>query len=423
MKNITDLFQQAIGLFSPWFIDHIDFSVEKKQLDVFVDFPKGTLFHYEEKGDESGQKDICGDFPVYDTTEKVWRHLNFFQHECYLHCRVPRLNIGRGKTRVFLPPFTGLSRGFTLLFESLLLQFCKGMTIAEVSRLTQTSAHKLWEMIDRYVSAGRDLSDYVAVCQIGVDETAIARGHHYLTIFVDLLLRSVMFVTEGKDSSTIKAFSRELLQHNGNPESITDVSSDLSPAFIKGVKDYLPQAKITFDKFHVVKLINQAVDEVRRAEVETQPILKYARYSVLKNETNLTSKQRIKRQELLLSKRSLKTVRAMQLRENFQAIYTAPTQEDFVILLKRWYFWATHSRLPAMITVAKTIKTHWSGIVGWYESRINNGIMEGINSLVQAAKSKARGYRTIRNFTNIIYLLKGNLNFAAVNQYYPHVLT
>ena len=108
------------------------------------------------------------------------------------------------------------------------------------------------------------------------------------------------------------------------------------------------------------------------------------------------------------------------MRENFQAVYTAEAKEDFTKLLHKWYYWATHSKLPAMIHVAKTIKHHWDGIVSWYESGINNAVLEGINSLVQAAKAKARGYRTFKNFANIVYLLKGNLNFSAVNLYYPH---
>jgi transposase len=158
---------------------------------------------------------------------------------------------------------------------------------------------------------------------------------------------------------------------------------------------------------------------VRREEAKTQPILKKSRYAVLKNEQNLTDTQKEKREEISLSKLNLKTLRAMHLRENFQAVYAAETKEDFNKLLHKWYYWATHSKLPAMIHVAKTIKRHWDGIVSWYDSGINNAVLEGINSLVQAAKAKARGYRTFKNFANIVYLLKGNLNFSAVNLYYP----
>ena len=417
MFQSTELFQKAIGLATPWYIREVKFTAEEKRLDIYVDFIKGTKFSYietSESGEASG-----GEFPAYDTTQKTWRHLNFFQHECYLHCRVPRIKLTNGKTRIINPPFAGLSNGFTLLFEALLLQLCKGMTIAEAGRLINESAHKIWEMLDRYIQGGRDLSDYAAVKKIGLDETAITRGHHYITLFVDMEKKTVLFVTEGKDSETVKRFVADLENHHGKAINIIQASSDLSPAFIKGMTENLPNAQITFDKFHVIKLINEAVDQVRREEAKTQPILKKARYAILKNEQNLTEAQKEKREEITLSKLNLKTIRAMHMRENFQAVYTAETKEGFTGLLRKWYYWATHSKLPAMIHVAKTIKNHWNGIVSWYDTRINNGVLEGINSLVQAAKAKARGYRTVKNFANIVYLLKGNLNFSAVNLYYP----
>jgi len=417
MVETPEIFQKAIGLATPWYIKEVRFIAEEKRLDIYVDFIKGTKFAYRETP-ESGDV-VAGEYPVYDTTEKIWRHLNFFQHECYLHCRVPRIRLANGKTRIISPPFAGQSNGFTLLFEALLLQLCKGMTIAEVGRLTNESAHKLWEMLDRYIQAGRDLSDYTAVKKIGLDETAITRGHHYITLFVDMEKRAVLYVTAGKGNETVKQFITDFEKHNGKADNITQASSDLSPAFIKGITENLPNAHITFDKFHVIKLINEAVDQVRREEAKTQPILKKSRYAILKNEQNLTETQQEKREEITLSKLNLKTIRAMHMRENFQAVYTAETKEDFTRLLQKWYYWTSHSRLPAMIHVAKTIKRHWDGIVSWYDSGINNAVLEGINSLVQAAKSKARGYRTVKNFANIVYLLKGDLNFSAVNLYYP----
>ena len=113
---------------------------------------------------------------------------------------------------------------------------------------------------------------------------------------------------------------------------------------------------MTFDKFHVIKLINHAVDQVRREEVKTQPILHKARYAVLKNENNLTHTQQEKLQELQLSKLNLKTIRAMHLRENFQAIYQAETKVEFEILLKKWYFWARISDTKRIIPMKPLFK-------------------------------------------------------------------
>ena len=178
--------------------------------------------------------------------------------------------------------------------------------------------------------------------------------------------------------------------HNGSPARISDVSCDMSPAFIKGVEETLPEAKITFDKFHILKLINKAVDQVRREEAVTQPLLTKTRYIFLKNERNLTKSQKETLKELQLPGLRIKSVRALLIRESFQDIYHAATSETFSLLLKKWYFWATHSRLKPIIKAAKTIKTHWDGILEWKRSQINNGLLEGLNSIVQAAKAKAR---------------------------------
>ncbi len=222
------------------------------------------------------------------------------------------------------------------------------------------------------------------------------KGHDYVTLFVDLKERRTTFVAKGKGHETVDAFAEDLNIHNGSPDQISDVSCDMSPAFIKGVRETLPSAKITFDKFHILKLINKAVDQVRREEAVTQPLLKKTRYIFLKNERNLTKSQRETLEELQLSKLRIKSVRALRIRESFQDIYQAETEDAFSLLLNKWYFWATHSRLEPIIKVAKTIKTHWDGILEWKRSHINNGILEGFNSIIQAAKAKARGFSTFK---------------------------
>ncbi|MBT4509103.1 transposase, partial [Desulfobacula sp.] len=150
-------------------------------------------------------------------------------------------------------------------------------------------------------------------------------------------------------------------------------------------------------------------------EVSLQPILTKTRYVLLKNHNNLTKNQKDKLEELKLSKLNLKSIRALHIRENFQEIYKASSEEEFETLLKKWYFWATHSRLEPIIKAAKTIKNHWDGVLEWKKSQINNGILEGLNSIVQAAKAKARGFRTFRNFRIVVFLLTGDLNFKALN--------
>ena len=112
---------------------------------------------------------------------------------------------------------------------------------------------------------------------------------------------------------------------------------------------------------------------------------------------------------------NLKTIRAYNIRQSFQDIYQANTKEELITYLNKWYYWATHSRLDSIIKAAKTIKRHWDGIVKWYESKMNNGILEGLSSVIHATKSKARGYKILKNYKLIVYLLTGKLNFSLVN--------
>jgi transposase len=160
------------------------------------------------------------------------------------------------------------------------------------------------------------------------------------------------------------------------------------------------------------------VDKVRKMEAKGNPLLKNTRFIFLKNRNNLTDKQMKILEDLSLAKLNLKTVRALQIRENFQSIYNAGSKDEFIILLRKWYFWATHSRLQPMIKAAKTIKNHWAGVIKWIESMLSNAILEGLNSVIQAVKARARGFRTFRNFRIIACLVTGKLDFNLVNSYY-----
>lgn len=408
--NMSKLFEAALNIGEPWFISGVDFSAEQKRLEIRVDFTKGTAFKL---------PGIAGEHKAYDTVEKSWRHLNFFEHECYLIARIPRVRTPDNKLHTVDPSWSGFLNGFTLLFEALILQLATSMPVHELSRIIKVSDHKIWAILDKYVDKARELEDYASVEKIGMDETSIAKGHSYITLVVDLETRRTIFVTEGKDANTVARFKEDFTHHGGDVNLITDVSCDMSQAFIKGVRDNLPNAEITFDKFHILKLINEAVDKVRRAEAATNPLLKGTRYIFMKNEANLTVKQKQEKEALCISKQNLKSLRALNIRETFQQIYSADNVGAFTSMLKKWYYWATHSKLEPIKQVAYTIKRHWYGVIKWKESQINNGILEGLNSVVQAAKRKARGYK-LKHFKTISYLLTGNLNFTKLNpNFYP----
>ena len=407
----------ALNVTDPWFVSDLKFDADNKRLDIYIDFKKGSTFSYI---DPKSKEEFAG-LKVHDTKDKRWRHLNFFEHECYLHTRVPRVKLPNNKIKLISTPWEGLSNGFTLLFEALLVQLCQAMPVNRVASITKTSDDKLWSMLGSYIDTTRQEENFEGIDAVGLDKTSRAKGHEYITLFVDLQKRRTIFITEGKDNLTVARFAYDFQNHNGSIEAIKDVSCDMSPAFIKGVKENLPNAKITFDKFHILKIINEAVDKVRKEEVGINKLLKGTRYIWLKNYHNLTIKQKEKLDEFTMSSMNTKTLRAYNIRQSFQEIYQAKTEDEFITYLNKWYYWATHSRLEPIIKAAKTIKRHWDGVVHWYESKINNGILEGLNSVIQAAKSKARGYKTFKNYKIIVYLLTGKLDFALVNSKFREI--
>lgn len=392
----------ALGLRSPWLVTRSVFDAEDKRLDIYLDFPRGSGFPCPSCG--------AGSCAAYDTEEVTWRHLNFFQHEAYLHARVPRVTCKTCGVKRVSVPWAREGSGFTLLFEALVMAMMTMMPVAAAARLVGEHDTRLWRVLHHYVEQARARADFSGVARVACDETAARRGHNYVTLFVDLDDRRVLFVADGRDATTVEVFAKDLVAHSGHVENIAEVCIDMSPAFIKGINEYLPAATITFDKFHAVKIVNDAVDKVRRDEQQSRPELKRTRYVWLKNQGNLSAGQL----DTLggLADCNLKTARAYQIRLTFQDLYALASRQAAEAFLKKWYFWATHSRLGPMIEAAKTIKRHWDGVLRWFDTHIANGLIEGLNSLVQAAKAKARGYRSIRNLKAIIYLIAGKLELS-----------
>jgi len=266
-------------------------------------------------------------------------------------------------------------------------------------------------VLQHYVDKARAEQDVSSVTAVGVDETSQSKGHHYVTVFVDLKpdRRCVLFATEGKDAETVRRFREDLEARGGTVEQVREACLDMSPAFIKGLGEQFPEAELTFDRFHLMQLLTKAVDQTRREERRTHPELKGTRYVWLKNEWNHTAEQARTFDRLRSSK--LATVRATHIKNVFRDLFACRSVGEAEPLLKRWYFWATHSRIAPVIKAAKTIKKHWAGVLRWFASEINNGVLEAINSLIQSAKAKARGFRNIRYLITMIYLIAGKLNF------------
>lgn len=397
-----DLFQQALGLQAPWEVVEESFDAERKRLDLRIDFPKGSRFSCPEC-----ERAEC---PVHDTETQAWRHMNFWQHETYLTARVPRVVCPEHGVRRVKVPWARPRSDFTLLFEALLMAMVKEMPVAPIAKLVGEYDKKIWRVVHHYVDAAVQAQDLSEMEELGIDDTSFRRGQSYMSVFADLDLteRRAVFVADGRGQETVEQFVGFLDSHGGRAQNIGEVCQDMSGAYLAGVREHLPEAQVTFDRFHVKQKLSEAIDAVRRAEAKEQKdLLRNTRYLWLKRPKHLSAKQLDWLDELLAQ--PLQTARAYEQALKFDHFYEleADSAEEY---LRRWVQEVRASDLQPLHEFADTLEAHWEGVVRWHHSRINNGLLEGLNSLIQAAKRRARGYRSTRNYKAMIYLVAGKLN-------------
>ncbi len=399
------LFAAALGLTDPWRVTSVEFDPERKRLDLRIDFPKGATFCCPEC-ERAGLK-------AYDTEEKTWRHMDFFQHQAYLTARVPRVECPEHKVRQVALPWARERSGFTLLFEALVMAMVGEMPVKAVAELVGEYDKRIWRIVHHYVDQAVEAQNLEGVERVGIDETSSRRGHEYVSVFAGLDERRAVFVIDGRDHETVQAFSLFLQTHGGDPGKVSEVCQDMSEAFLKGTLENLPAAEITFDRYHVRSRLSKAVDEVRREESKHhRDLLKNTRYMWLKRPKNLTGRQRDLLDELLAQ--PLETVRAYTLSQQFDSFYELDDPDTAEEYLRRWITEVDASGLEPLQKFARMLEDHWLGVTRWHHSRVSNGLLEGLNSLIQAAKRRARGYRTNRNFITMIYLIVGKLNAGPV---------
>jgi transposase len=399
--NQLSLFNAALGLAAPWEVVDVRFDAAAGRIDLQVAFPPGTRFTCPHCGAEHQ--------PVHDTLERQWRHLNFFQFQAYLHAKVPRVRCAAcGHTTQVPVPWARPTSGFSQLMEALIVTLCQAMTVRQVAQLLAVSDMRVWRTLDHYVERARAEEDFSTVTAVGLDETAARRGHEYISLFHDLGAGRLLFATEGRKAEVVAAFAEDLTAHGGCAENVRAVCIDMSASYQAGVAEYLPGAQVSFDEFHVIQLLNKAVDEVRRQEVRSTPSLKRTRYLWLKDKHAWSRREIIQYSDL--KRLNLKTHRAFRVKEMLREIYRfAPDRESAEPLLKRWYQGARRCRLEPIKRVAQTLKTHWDGILNAFDSKLTNGRVEAANSLIQAAKAKARGYATTKHLITVAYLVAGKL--------------
>jgi transposase len=400
-----NLFEIALGICDPWEIVEARFDYDRRRLDIILGFQRGAVFTCRE----------CGrPLTAYDTRMREWRHLDFFQFETHIYAPLPRTECPDCGVKTVGVPWAHPESGFTIFFEALAIELSQQMTIKAASNRLRITDDCLWRLLRRAVTDAVSKLDLSGVQSIAVDETSWQKGHKYVSFVFDYPTRRLIFGVEGKSNDVLKAFAEHLEEHGGKRENIKEVCCDMSPAFIKGIEENFQKASITFDKFHVIKAANEALEKVRRREAQMEPGLKGARWDLMKNPNNLDDAGR-KRLNAALGRTRLQTGKAYRLKILLQEILDRVrnlSYEEGKGELKGWLRWALRCRIPEMIEVAQMISRHLEGILNWFHSRMTNALLEGYNSVLRAGRGVARGFRTAANVILKSFLTAGKLDFG-----------
>jgi transposase len=395
----------GLGIQSPWKLvdQHLDTEKSPHELHLEVKADRGSTYPCPECGAQ------C---KAHDFKEKTWRHLNFFQHHCYIHASVPRVDcLKHGVKRVNVPWAREGSK-FTLLFEQVAMTLVREMPVKATARIMEITDKRLWRVVKHYVAKALAQFDLSGLRAIGLDETASKRGHNYVTIFIDMEKRQkpVLFATPGKGKGTLKKFAAFLKSHEGNSEQIKEVVCDMSPAFLSGIAKQFPKAEVTVDWFHIVKIFTEALDDVRKQESQIKPLPKNLRWAVLKNGNpdHLTANQLLALAELV--DQGLDTATAWRVKERLRWIRGAKTPRAAKWRITRFI---NYSRalvgegklLKPIRDALNTLEKHAQRVVRRWTSTYTNARLEGLNSLFQAARARARGYRNTDTFIAMIYMI------------------
>ena len=402
--NGNDIIALGIGLEHPWQIVGQILNTDKDphELRLSLKADRGSEFPCPKCGQ------MC---KAHDFKEMTWRHLNFFQHHCYITAPVPRVRCPEHGVKRIKVPWARKGSKFTLLFEQAAMILAREMPVLAAARILEIDDKRLWRIIHYHVNQAIARLDLSGLRAFALDETKSRRGHRYITVFIDLDRQKhpVVFATPGKGKKTLIAFKTHLAKQGGKADNILEVVSDMSGAFISGIKSHFSNSSITVDWFHVVQLFSKAVDEVRRKEAKAASMPKAVRWATLKAaESELTEKQIDALAEL--ESMELKTSEAWRIKELLRWVRRATT-----IRAAKWRLtWFLNlakelcngeELLAPVRRALRTVEKYRKEIVSRWISEHSNGRLEALNGIFQAAKVRARGYRNDETFITMVYLL------------------
>jgi len=411
MRDV-ELYRHILGLQKPWTVTRVEVCVPEQRVDVWVGHRSGYAWPCPE----------CGRlYRLHDhREERTWRHLDTCQYTTYLHARVPRVRCQEHGSRQVALPWADPRARFTSLFECLAIDVLLETDVIGGSRVLRISWDEAWHILERAVARGLASKSRLPPRQIGIDEKSIAKGQRYVTVVCDLDAGTVEYVGRDRKQATLDAYFQGLpaLARAG----IEAIAMDMWEPFYTSAIDHVPNArdKIVFDRYHIMTYLEDAVDKVRCEEhrellEQGNDALKGTKYFWLYNEENLPDRYRAHFKVLKESK--LKTARAWAIKETFRNLWQYQSRAWAERLWRRWYFWATHSRLAPIIEAARTIQRHIHNVMTYFTHRITNAMAEGLNSKIEKIKQSACGYRNVDNYVTAIFFYCGGLELHPVDDW------
>lgn len=398
------LYATILGLEQPWDVERVELRESEQAVHVWVKARSGTPWVCPKCG-ASG--------PVYDHVERSWRHLDTCQFRTLLHAAVPRVECPAHGVRTIRVPWAERRSQFTLLFERLAIAWLKEATPAAVARRLGLTWEEANGIVERAVRRGLTRRGSVAGRRLGIDEHSYLRHFEFVTMVCDLDKRHVLHVADQRTAETLEPYFQSLTPEERS--GIEAIAMDMWEPYRKTVRAYVPEAdaKIVFDKFHVMRHVIEAVDQVRRQEHRElrkrgDRRLTNTKFLWLKNPAHLSDAMRAELNRLRRS--TLKAARAWALKESFNQIWQYRSIPAARAFFHRWQQWAKRSRLKPMIQVAGLIARHLENILTYLTHRITNAATEGLNAKIQWIKYSSRGFRDRERFKLAILFHCGGLD-------------
>lgn len=405
MKD-TDLYQKLLGLEAPWSVEKVDLNLSSERVDVWVEHPAGQTWPCPTCSKVLGCRDHA--------EERTWRHLDSCQFKTFLHARIPRIECPEhGVLQVVVPWATARSR-FTALMERWIIQvLLQAATVKGACELLGLKWDAVWGVLQRAVLRGKERKQALKIPHLGVDEKAFRKGHSYMTVVCDLDRGTVEYVAKDRKIESLEAFWTSLTPEQRG--AIECVTMDMWQAYETATRRHVPDAeqKIVFDRFHIMKHMVDAVDQVRRQEQKSlasrgDETLKSSRYLWLYNRENIPRRDHHEFKEL--RRMNLKVARAWAYKEDLRNLWSYISPAWARKFFEKWYSAAIRSRLEPVKKVARMVKRKLDNVLTYCKQPFTNATAEGLNSKIMAIKRRAGGYRNAEHFETVIYFYCGGLN-------------